>query len=97
MHAFLEAKRDPIGAPSTPIIRNGQVQPLPTGKVKSTMRITTAPTTAAAYDPVGSSRYLLFAYCPSLTWSHGTGGIPETTKLSGLSVLQTDNITSPIT
>lgn len=40
----------------------------------------------------------MIAHCPSMTLFHGVGGavgIPTTTKMGGVSIIQTDNLASP--
>lgn len=58
-------------------------------------------TFSEAYDrdtstlkPIGTRDYVVIAYCPSLSvyFGRGAGSFPETSKLAGLLMYQTDNL-----
>jgi len=93
---FLHAKYDARSGPA-PYLIGGEPTDMPSGVVESTMSVVTAPDYfGGAYSDLGTKDYAVIAYCPALSCMYGgqgTGGtlIPNTSKLAGLCVFQTDN------
>jgi len=94
---FILAKLYPRTTPSTPFMINDQPASVKSGKVQTTFRVTQVPNyDTAIVEPLGTRKYVIIAYCPSLTWSYGRAPMPSTTKLSGLMMAQTDNLLTSI-
>ncbi len=81
--------------PQAPFLIGMEPSNMRSGVVESTS------TFSEAYDrdtqtmkPIGTRDYVVIGYCPSLSvyFGRGAGSFPETSKLAGLLMLQTDNL-----
>lgn len=90
---YMIAKYFP-GRVSTPFMSGLTKIPIPTALYQTSFSLSSAVVgTTGPVKPLGSSPYLMLAYCPSLSMSVGSaalGAHPTTTHLSGFQIIQGD-------
>lgn len=84
------------GIASTPYLIDSEAQNTINGVIKNTMKMDNVWSVEDSMGmPLGTRKYTIICFCPSLTFFYGQGGygyIPTTTKMGGLSCFQTDNV-----